>query len=78
MKKATSSLPNSIWTGFLANLDADRLIKKDFIYYARILARKNQNYYKMLIDADNDAGELSKLQARSATSRRSCKGKKLC
>jgi len=50
-----------------ANLDADRLIKKDFIYYARILARKNQNYYKMLIDADNDAGELSKLQARSAT-----------
>ncbi len=50
-----------------ANLDADRLIKKDFIYYARILARKNQNFYKMLIDADNDSGELSKLQARSAT-----------
>ena len=50
-----------------ANLDADRLIKKDFIYYARILARKNQNFVKMTIDADNDADELSKLQARYPT-----------
>jgi tetratricopeptide (TPR) repeat protein len=50
-----------------ANLDADRIIKKDYIYYARILARKNQNYIKMVIDADNDADELSKLQARYAT-----------
>ncbi|MCU0459934.1 MAG: tetratricopeptide repeat protein [Bacteroidales bacterium] len=50
-----------------ANLEADRLIKKDFIYYARILARKNQNFVKMTIDADNDADELSKLQARYAT-----------
>lgn len=50
-----------------ANLDADRIIKKDYIYYARILARKNQNYAKLVIDVDNDADELSKLQARYAT-----------
>jgi len=50
-----------------ANLDADRIIKKDYIYYARILARKNQNYAKLLIEADNDAGELSTLQAKYAT-----------
>jgi len=50
-----------------ANLDADRIIKKDYIYLARILARKNQNYAKQMIDADNDAEELSKLQARYTT-----------
>ncbi len=50
-----------------ANLDADRIIKKDYIYYSRILARKNQNFSKMVIDADNDAGELSKMQAKYAT-----------
>jgi len=50
-----------------ANLDADRLIKKDFIYYARIIARKNQNYPKLVIDADNDASELATLQAKYAT-----------
>jgi len=50
-----------------ANLDADRIIKKDYIYYARILARKNQNYSKLIIDADNDAAELSTLQAKYGT-----------
>jgi tetratricopeptide (TPR) repeat protein len=50
-----------------ANLSADRLIKKDWIYYARILARKNQDYSKMVIEADNETDELSKLQARYAT-----------
>lgn len=47
-----------------ANLDEERLIKKDYIYYARILARKNQDYGKLVIEADNEADELSKLQAR--------------
>jgi len=47
-----------------ANLSADRLIKKDWIYYARILARKNQDYSKHVIEADNESDELSKLQAR--------------
>lgn len=50
-----------------ANLSADRLIKKDWIYYARILARKNQDFSKQVIEADNEADELSKLQARYPT-----------
>ena len=37
-----------------ASLDAERIIKKDYIYYARINARKNQNYPKLVIEADND------------------------
>jgi len=47
-----------------ANLAADSIIKKDYVYYARILARKNQDYSKQIIEADNEAVELSKLQAR--------------
>ncbi len=50
-----------------ANLDADRIIKKDYIYYARILARKNQDYSKQVIEFDNEADELAKLQSRFAT-----------
>jgi tetratricopeptide (TPR) repeat protein len=50
-----------------SDLSADRLIKKDWIYYARILARKNQDYSKLVIEADNETDELSKLQARYAT-----------
>ncbi len=50
-----------------ANLSADRLIKKDWIYYARILARKNHDYSKLVIEADNESDELSKLQARYTT-----------
>ncbi len=50
-----------------ANLSSDRIIKKDWIYYARILARKNQDYSKLVIEADNETDELSKLQARYAT-----------
>ncbi len=50
-----------------ASLDADRLIKKDYVYYARILARKNQGYLNMLIEADNNSAELGKQQARLAT-----------
>ena len=50
-----------------ANLSADRIIKKDWIYYARILARKNQNFSRLVIDTDNDASELATLQAKYAT-----------
>ncbi len=47
-----------------ALLPADRIIKKDYIYYARILIRKNQNFAKLVIDTDNDASELAKMQER--------------
>src|SRR5665647_1766442 len=47
-----------------ASLDAERLIKKDYIYYARILARKNQNYPKLLIEVDNDESDLITMQSK--------------
>jgi tetratricopeptide (TPR) repeat protein len=45
-----------------AKLQPDRLIKKDYIYYARALVKKNQNYSKLVIDTDNDIANLAKLQ----------------
>lgn len=50
-----------------AALDEDRLIKKDYIYYARILTKKNQNFVKQSIDADNDEGELATMRAKYPT-----------
>ncbi len=52
-----------------ASLDEERLIKKDYVYYARILARKNQGYLQTLIEADNNSAELSKMEARLNTLR---------
>lgn len=48
-------------------LPADRIIKKDYIYYARILVKRNQNYSKLIIETDNDASDLDKLQSRYAS-----------
>jgi tetratricopeptide (TPR) repeat protein len=48
-------------------LPADRLIKKDYIYYARALVKKNQNYPKMVINTDNDIANLAKLQEKYPT-----------
>jgi tetratricopeptide (TPR) repeat protein len=48
-------------------LPADRLIKKDYIYFARALVRKNQNYAKLVINTDNDIANLAKLQEKFAT-----------
>ena len=50
-----------------ASLDAERIIKKDYIYYARINARKNQNYLKLVIETDNDEGDLAKMQTKYNT-----------
>jgi tetratricopeptide (TPR) repeat protein len=50
-----------------AALDADRIIKKDYIYLARILAKKNQNYSKQVIETDNDVQDLVTLQGKYAT-----------
>ena len=41
-------------------LPADRILKKDYIYYARILMKKNQNYPNMLIELDKANAELTK------------------
>ncbi|MFZ0472664.1 MAG: tetratricopeptide repeat protein [Bacteroidales bacterium] len=50
-----------------ASLDPERLIKKDYIYYARINAKKNQNYLKQIIETDNDEGDLASMQLRHNT-----------
>jgi len=51
-----------------ANLDADRLIKKDFIYYARIIARKkkNQNAPKIADDISDLRAQIEKDKSRLA------------
>ncbi len=48
------------------SLDKDRIIKKDYIYYARILTRKNQNYSKLVIETDNDEGDLTSMEGKYA------------
>jgi len=45
-------------------LDPQHLIKKDYIYLARILVRKNQDLMKMSTEANNNATELNKLEAQ--------------
>jgi len=49
------------------SLEVERIIKKDYTYYARINARKNQNYLKLLIENDNNEGDLAKLQTKYNT-----------
>ncbi|MEI6678406.1 MAG: tetratricopeptide repeat protein [Mariniphaga sp.] len=44
----------------LANLPADRILKKDYVYYARIVNKKNQNYPKMLAELDKANTELAR------------------
>jgi tetratricopeptide (TPR) repeat protein len=50
-----------------STLDPEHLIKKDYIYLARILVRKNQDIVKMSIEADNNAADLNKLEAQYVT-----------
>lgn len=47
-----------------ATLDPDHLIKKDYIYLARIIVRKNQDFVKLSTEADNSAADLNKLEAQ--------------
>jgi tetratricopeptide (TPR) repeat protein len=50
-----------------AALPADRLIKKDYVYYSRALVKKNQNYPKLVISTDNDITALAKMQEKFPT-----------
>jgi tetratricopeptide (TPR) repeat protein len=43
-----------------ANLPADRILKKDYIYYARIIMKKNAGYPKLLVDLDKANADLTK------------------
>jgi tetratricopeptide (TPR) repeat protein len=48
-----------------AKLPADRILKKDYIYLARILVKKNSNYAKLLVDLDKANAELTKLKEKN-------------
>ena len=48
-----------------AQLPADRLLKKDYIYYARIIMKKNENYVKMLGELDKAKADLAKVQEKN-------------
>ena len=49
----------------LANLPADRILKKDYIYYARIIMKKNQGFTKMLTELDKANTELTKTREKN-------------
>lgn len=46
-------------------LPADRILKKDYIYLARIIIKKNQNYPKLLAEFDKANAELTKLKEKN-------------
>lgn len=46
-------------------LPADRILKKDYIYLARIILKKNQNYPKLVTELDKANAELTKLKEKN-------------
>lgn len=52
-------------TTLFKNLPADRLIQKDYLYLARILTKKNQNYPKLLDELNNTKAQLEKEKAKA-------------
>lgn len=46
-------------------LPADRILKKDYIYYARIIIKKNINYPKLLGELDKASAELAKVKEKN-------------
>ena len=48
-----------------ANLPADRIIKKDYIYYARILTRKNLAYPKIYAELEKANADLAKQKEKT-------------
>ena len=47
------------------NLPADRILKKDYIYYARILVKKNDNYPKVVTELEKANAELAKVKDKN-------------
>ncbi len=54
-------------TTLFRDLPADRLIQKDYLYAARILTKKNQNYPKMLDELNNTKAQLEKEKSKAGT-----------
>ena len=56
-------------------LPADRILKKDYMYYARILTKKNQNYPKLLAELDKTNAELAKIREKNESLKGAAKEK---
>ncbi len=55
--------PSAIWKHFSKTVPADRILWKDYLYMARILVKKNQDYPKM-------ADDLTSLEINSLTKKK--------
>ncbi len=58
-----------------ANLPADRFLKKDYVYYARILMKKNLNYPKLLVELDKANAELTAVKEKNESLKGAAKEK---
>jgi tetratricopeptide (TPR) repeat protein len=58
-----------------ANLPADRILKKDYIYYARILVRKNLTYPKTYIELERATADLAKQKEKTESLKGAAKEK---
>ena len=58
-----------------STLHADLIIKKDYIYYARILIKKNQNYPKLLVELDKANAELTAVRGKNESLKGAAKEK---
>ncbi len=58
-----------------ATVPADRILKKDYIFYARILMKKNLNYPKLLVELDKASGELAAVKEKNESLKGAAKEK---
>ena len=58
-----------------ATLSADRILKKDYVYYARILMKKNLNYPKLLVELDKANAELTAVKEKNESLKGAAKEK---
>lgn len=58
-----------------ATLPADRILKKDYIYYARIILKKNANYPKLVADLDKANAELTAIKEKNESLKGAAKEK---
>ena len=58
-----------------ATLPADRILKKDYIYYARIILKKNANYPKLVADLEKANTELTAIKEKNESLKGAAKEK---
>ncbi len=56
-------------------LPADRILKKDYIYYARIVMKKNASFPKMMVELDKANTELAKVKEKNESLKGAAKEK---